>query len=215
MVYKYQYLQSLVSITHRLFLAQSSFHILIMKLSFAFLLTFLLGCVWTVSAASVVKRDTIQSILTDLASTLEPHESSLKSALTGVDKNDTAAVLAAVSPDLTAIDLALKEAGVKINALGGVSKRQDDTEAIAQQIAEIITNLLEAFQGIEDLIEEFPILGGILGPILSPIDEDLAIILVGLGILLSGVLKLVADLLRGLADALTGLGGASSGVLGF
>lgn len=87
--------------------------------------------------------------------------------------------------------------------------------SVAQDIADVVKALLTALGPLQNLIQQLPILGSLLGPFLSPIGIDLAIVLGGLGIVLTGVLALVADLLSALGGALGGLGlGPVTGVLG-
>jgi hypothetical protein len=162
------------------------------------------------AAVAVERRDVASdavSILNNAKNQITPIKNELLSKYSSGDFNDEDFVRNELLPLVSEMSRIVANAAGQITTLrNSNSRRQVNTGAVANALAALIREVVEALEPLLDFLNGISLIAVLLGPFIASLGNNLNTIAIGLGILLAGVLELVRDLLTSLTNALSGLG---------
>ncbi|KAJ7121721.1 hypothetical protein C8R44DRAFT_981751 [Mycena epipterygia] len=174
-------------------------------------MTFVSGSPTHDAGLSVIDKRASNAQVLTVVNTLKSSTDSILPQISALTSSGTATD-ATVTPHMNALTAALNTATASLTALGpgGLLKRQT-TEAVAEALAVIITEISVVLQGLVLETASIPVLGGLI----ATLDTTLVELLVALDVVAIGVVTLLSGILVSAAVLLDSLGlGLLVGLLG-
>ncbi|ODN82874.1 hypothetical protein L202_01132 [Cryptococcus amylolentus CBS 6039] len=149
------------------------------------------------------KRDDVLDVVKTLQSTIADPISTLKTD--NVSADDAQAALSSILDAINTASAAVPTSTTtEKRALEGLTEivKRDDLNDVGTFLAQVITDIVNAVEGLADDLQSLPLIGALI----TSIDGGLHILLLGVEVVLEGVIQILQGLLSGLGSLLSSLG---------